>query len=265
MVPELIEALSTWKTRADAGMQSLRVRWEIQRALRERSGRAFGIDPEEWRAWWALVRGGTSSGAAPKTPGGVPENTEASFFGIRLTSDRIVFVIDRSGSMNEPFGAGTTGRTGVAHRRWDEASSQLVAFVESMGPKGRFDVVIFHDIAEPWKGNLVPANPENVRGVKEWLRLQHPNGGTRLRAGIDAALHIGGDGEVDMSKLEADTVIVLCDGETGEGAGWVEGFLEKIEPTTRVVFHGVQVGSQGDETMIKLARGSRGDFVKIDG
>jgi hypothetical protein len=36
-------------------------------------------------------------------------------------------------------------------------------------------------------------------------------------------------------------------------------------PVTRVVFHGVQVGSRGDETMIRLAKGTKGDFVKIDG
>jgi hypothetical protein len=104
-----------------------------------------------------------------------------------------------------------------------------------------------------------------VKGVREWLKFQKPNGGTRLKDGVDAALCVGKNGEVDLGKLEADTVIVLCDGETSEGAGWVEGFLERVGPPTRVVFHCVQVGSQGDETLGKLARITHGDFVKIDG
>jgi hypothetical protein len=82
---------------------------------------------------------------------------------------------------------------------------------------------------------------------------------------VDAALCVGKNGEVDLSKLEADTVIVLCDGETAEGAGWVDGFLDRVEPITRVVFHCVQIGSEGDETLGKLARGTHGDSVKIDG
>jgi hypothetical protein len=265
MVPVLIEALSTWKARADAGVQSLRVRWEIQRALRDRSGRSFGLDPEVWRGWWASMRTSDGRGFVPQTPSGVQESTEGSFFGIRPRSDRIVFVIDRSGSMTSPFGPASTGRGELAHSRWDEAVDQLTGFVEGLGPKGKFDVVVFHEIAEPWRGFLVPAAKENVRSVKAWLQLQKPNGGTRLKAGVETALCIGKDGEVDLARLEADTVIVLCDGETAEGAGWVDGFLERIEPTTRVVFHAVQLGSQGDETLGKLARGTRGDYVKIDG
>lgn len=263
MIPDLIEALSVWKARADEGVQSLRVRHELRRALRERSGRAIGLEPEDWRAWWELVRSGSSRGFSPQTPGGVPESTEATFFGIRPMTDRVVFVLDRSGSMNTLFGRGTAGRTETGHRRWDEAVGQMVGFLEDLGPKCSFDVVLFHDLGEIWKGKLVPATPENVRAAKDWLRGQPPNGSTHLRAGVDAALRIGPGGTIDVAKLEADTVIVLCDGETAEGPAWVDPFLEVVVPVTRIVFHGVQIGSSGDETLMRLARGSRGDFVRI--
>lgn len=262
-VPALIEALSIWKARAAAGVQSLRVRFEIQRALRARSGRAFGLEPEDWRAWWAYMRS-DKRGAAPQT-GGPPDSTEASFFGIRPASDRVVFVIDRSGSMNYAFGKETNGRGEVMRKRWAEAQQQLFDFLESIGPKAKFDIVLFHTIAEVWKGELVTADKENLEALKEWLKFQTPNGGTRLREGVEAALHVGPDGEPDLTRLQADTAIVLCDGETEEGAQWVNPFLERVLPSTRVVFHGVQIGTQGDETMARLAKGSRGDFVKIDG
>ncbi len=263
-VPALIEALSAWKARAAAGAQSLRVRFEIQRALRARSGRAFGLEPEEWRAWWALMRAG-GRGVAPQSGGGPQESTEASFFGIRPASDRVVFVIDRSGSMNYAFGSQSTGRGEVALKRWAEAQRQLSSFLEAIGPTAKFDVVLFHSIPEVWKGELVKADKANLKDLKEWLKFQVPNGGTRLRDGVETAMHVGGNGEVDLSKLEADTVIVLCDGETEEGAEWVNPFLERVLPSSRVVFHGVQIGNQGDETLARLAKGSRGDFVKVDG
>ena len=271
VVPALIEALAAWKSRAEAGAQSLRVRHEIRRALRERSGRSFSMDPKEWREWWALVRAGKVRGLTPQTAGGFQESTEASFFGIRPMSDRLVFVIDRSGSMQEPFRGRereSTGGSFVAtesNRRFDEATRQLLGFLEAMGPSTRFDVVLFHDLAEPWRGELVPATPANLAAMREWLTFQKPNGGTMLRSGVDAALHVGRDGRIDLAKLEADTVIVLCDGETAEGPAWVEPFLERVVPWTRVVFHGVQIGSEGDATMSRLAAGSHGDFVKMDG
>ncbi|MBL8857948.1 MAG: hypothetical protein JNL28_05540 [Planctomycetes bacterium] len=264
-IPALIEALSIWKARGEAGAQSLRIRFEIQRALRARSGRSLGMDPEEWRAWWALMRGDGARAVAPVTQGGQVESTEASFFGIRPASDRVVFVIDRSGSMNFAFGDQATGRGEAARKRWSEARSQLFGFLEAIGPKARFDIVLFHTIPEVWRGKLVAADKENLAALREWLKFQIPNGGTQLRAGVEAALHADANGSVDLALLEADTVIVLCDGETAEGSSWVEPFLEKVLPTTRVVFHGVQIGGQGDETMVRLARGSRGDYVRVDG
>ncbi|MDZ4772768.1 MAG: hypothetical protein SGI72_06490 [Planctomycetota bacterium] len=262
-VPALIEALSTWKARAANGAQSLRVRFELQRALRARSGRAFGVEPEEWRVWWAYMRSG-ARGVAPQT--GVPqEKTEASFFGIRPASDRVVFVIDRSGSMNYALGEVTGPRGEVGRKRWVEAQRQLFDFLDSIGPKAKFDVVLFHSIPEVWRGELVVADKRNLDGLKEWLKFQTPNGGTQLRAGVETAVHVGADGRVDLSQLEADTAIVLCDGETEEGAEWVNPFLERFLPETRLVFHGVQLGNKGDETLARLAKGSRGDFVKIDG
>src|SRR5204862_2298071 len=72
-VPALIEALSIWKARAAAGAQSLRVRFELQRALRARSGRVFGLEPEEWRVWWAHMRAG-GRGVAPQS-GAVPQES----------------------------------------------------------------------------------------------------------------------------------------------------------------------------------------------
>jgi hypothetical protein len=263
IVPFLIEALVTWQARAETGAQSLRIRFELQSALRARSGRQFGMEAEDWRKWWALVRSGEVRGVNPASQGGFQESTRPSFFGIRPMSDRVVFVLDRSGSMSEPFGPKVMAFG--EHRRWDEAEKQLLAFVEAMGPKAKFNVFQFHDFAESWKDQLVPATPENLRSIKEWLDYQRPAGGTELRAGVERAMQIQSNGQIDFTKLEADTVIVLCDGETDEGPGWVDTFLEHFNSQARIVFHGVQVGSHGDETLQKLARGSHGDFAKVDG
>jgi hypothetical protein len=264
ILPHLIEALNLWKTRGPAFGHSLRMQLEIERELRQRSGRSLGLDPETWRKWWAATRRGDlpRTGAAGQA---VPvELTKGSFFGLKPGSDRIVFVLDRSQSMDGPFGADAA--SGGFRRRWDEAVLQLLGFLEALGPESRFDVVVFHDYALSWKnGELVPADAGHRRQLQEWLAAQIPNGGTMLRQGIEAALQLDPSGRLQLQKLQADTVVVLCDGETAEGPGWVRRFLDEVNSAARIVFYGVQVGGKGDGTLEALAGGSAGEFAHIPG
>ena len=143
---------------------------------------------------------------------------------------------------------------------------QLVEFLDTIGPESRFDLVLFHDYAESWKnGVLVPADAEGRKKAREWLEIQIPNGGTALRMGVEAALQVDPRRGLQLEKLEADTVIVLCDGDTIEGSGWVERFLKDVNSTARVVFYAVQIGGTGDGTLEALVRGSGGEFVHIPG
>ena len=263
VVPWLIEALSAWKTRATIGAQSLRVRFEIHGALASRSGRSLGLEPEPWREWWKAVQQGEVRGVTATTTGGMlPEGTRASFFGLRPQTDRVTFVIDRSRSMAEPFEAlGTQAR---GRTRWKEATEQISAFVEALDDRARFGVVLFHDYAEVWRPRLATANERELRAARDWLD-QRPNGGTQLRSGVERALAIRDDGTVDLEVLECDTVIVLCDGATAEGPGWVRPFLERVQPLARVVFHCVQIGAGGDGTLEQLASLTGGSFVRVEG
>lgn len=259
VVPALLEALEAWKGRDADGLQALRIEHELARALAGRAERDYGFDTGRWRAWWDAVQRGEL--APPRGEGG-GEGTRPSFFSLRPWTDRVVFVLDRSGSMYEPFGPAVPG--GERRTRWDEAIAQLLEFVRQLGPRARFNVVVFHDYAEAWKEELVPADEAGLRSVRLWLD-QKPHGGTLLRAGVERALGLGPAGEVDLARLEADTVIVLCDGATHEGPEWVRGFLSRVNSAARVAFDGVQIGREGDGTLERLAQGSGGEFVKIDG
>jgi hypothetical protein len=265
IVPFLIEAMATWKKRGESGGQAVRIEMEILHALEVRSGRKLGVDPESWRAWWSAVEKGEVRGQTPFTTGGGPEPTRASFFGLKPATDRVTFVLDKSGSMDTAFGPQPAGTQSKKHTRWDEAVAQLSGFVEAIGDSARFNVVIFHDYAEAWRPTLVDAGPENRKSARDWLLAHHPGGATELRSGIDRALMIDKSGSVDLVLLEADTVIVLCDGATDEGPQWVVPFMKRVNSQARVVFDCVEIGNEGDGTLPKLARESGGDYVRIDG
>src|SRR6185436_4692019 len=101
------------------------------------------LHPDNWRLWWEAVRRGDVRGQHPYTTGNVAP-LHATFFGLHPTSDRITFVIDRSGSMSTPFNALATPAGKAGNTRWEEAVNQLIGFVESIGEKSKFNVVIFH-------------------------------------------------------------------------------------------------------------------------
>ncbi len=261
VIPFLIEALRKWKAREEAGVQALRVEMEILRALENRSGRKLGLFPADWSAWWSSFSRGEIKGTGPAT-GRYREGTRPGFFGLHPATDRVTFVIDRSGSMDTALVDGTDG---PKRTRWQEAVEQLLGFLDGIGTHARFSVILFHEYPEEWRPTLLDANPENKKSARVWLTGNHPGGGTALQGAIARALRIAPDGTPDLAVLEADTVIVLCDGETAEGPGWVEPFLRAANQRARVVFHCVQIGASGDGTLEKLAAGSGGDFVRVDG
>lgn len=259
-VPILIDALETWKKRAESGLQALRIEHELERALESRAERSYGFDPARWRAWWAAVQRGEL--APPRTDSGDEGKTRPAFFSLQPWTDRVVFVLDRSGSMSEAFGP--PGPGGARRSRWDAAVEQLTQFVAELPKGARFDVVIFHDFAEGWRDGLVPADEESLRAARLWLD-QKPRGETLLRAGVERVFGLGANRTVDLSRVVPDTVIVLCDGATNEGPSWVAGFLSRVNARARVMFHAVQIGAEGDGTLERLAKGSGGEFVHIDG
>lgn len=272
-VPFLVTALDAWTERGLQGAQSLRLRHEIAKSLAARRGSNLGLEPGPWRAWWI----GVQQGLRPNPGGAKVEGTGASFFGVRPESDRITFVLDRSGSMTESVTlseaeGGRKPGTAKSVRRWEEAQRQLHAFLRD-SPKGlKFNVVLFHSYAESFREELVPANAEQLEALRMWLGIHSPGGGTMLRSGLDRALELevataepslGGTPVEAKSLPESDTLVLLCDGETSEGGAWVPHFLSHVAPRLRVVIHGVQVGGQSDGVLETLARGTRGGYVQV--
>ena len=150
--------------------------------------------------------------------------------------------------------AGNKSRT-----RFDEAGSQLIKCLEGLGEDARFEVILFSDGLRHFRGELVPANEKNLRNLARWISLNGPDGGTHLRPGVRAAMCVD-----EPESLEADTVIVLCDGETAEGPTWVGSFIRVHNDLSRVRFHAVQLGGRSDGTLEALCKHTSGDYVEIE-
>ena len=256
-VPILIESLAVWLSRRGTEIGSRRIQHEILEELREISGRSIGLEPELWSRWWKAVREGTVELPEFDSEGQESYST-ATFFGLRPLSDRVLFVLDRSGSMESPMGTG--GRS-----RYEEAVGQLFGFLESSGPETRFGIVVFNDRALKWRNRLTAANTGNLNQARRWIVAKPPQGATHLRSGIRKALDASRNDELDPTGIDADTIIVLCDGATSEGPSWVRPWLDRVNGEVQIVFHCVLIGSGGDGTLETLADRTGGDFVRVGG
>jgi hypothetical protein len=272
--PWLVEALATWRSRGEVGSGSLRIEKEIVGVLQRASGQRIGRSPAAWAAWLQ------SSGGRADHPGAEaePHTFAARFFELEVESDRVVFVIDNSGSMAQPWQEAPTGGTGAAspaRTRFEEAVEQALAWLAASGEATRFGLVLFDDEAKSWRGELERADERTLQEARRWLASNGPQGGTNLLAGLRAALPAAGVAppgapgparprtagrDLFDAHGTADTIVVLCDGETGSD-DWVADWLAQFNTRARVRFDCVQIGEpagQGGalEALAKLSGGS---------
>lgn len=255
--PLLIEALASWQARAADGHGSRRVAGAIVAALEQHSGRRIGHRLEWWRSWWEVRRkhGDRPGDSAGETAVAGPPPGTSQFFGLELYSDRVVFVLDRSGSMQEPLGA--EGRT-----RYETALAELRGCLYGLGEDVRFNVVVFHSEASAWRTKLALATKRAQQEALQWLEGQAPGGGTDLQSGLELVQPRDEHGKARWTELEADTVVVLCDGQAQRPRS-IEAWLRDNNPLGLLRVCCVEIGSAGNGQLQELAERTGGTFRRV--
>lgn len=141
---------------------------------------------------------------------------------------RIVFVLDRSGSMS-----------GITIER---ARRALTACLGALRETDRFGVVAFDDRIEHFRTALVPATADNREEARRFLASIDARGGTELAAGIEAGVQVLGGAAGD--------IMLITDGQVFGG----EQVIARARATrTRVHCLGIGAASQ-DRFLTTLAR-----------
>jgi hypothetical protein len=255
--PRCIEALHTWARREDTATDARalvgmrRVMFEIAALLEEGSGTKLGVEPVRWTQWWRSRRGGAEA------PRPVQRTVTGAFFGLDVRSGAVAFVIDASGSMDYPLPSRTTRPS--EETRFEEAVQQLDRVLGSLHEPATFQVVLFSDEGRRFSDGARLVDEHSRESVRTWLERNGPGGGTRLCSGLD--LLVAGRDASDAA-LDFDTVVVLCDGETEEGADWARQWLAEHDPDRALVFHCIQIGTGAASALEELARSTGGRFVR---
>ena len=244
IAPYLIQGLGVWASGELAGR--VRVLSEFNEALAHLTERNYGPNASLWARWWQAE---TADGSFPENP---TTETKPTFFGLAPKSDRVLFIIDRSGSMRESY----RGRKS----RYDQAIESLIYTLQNLGESTRFDVVLFASEATRFPLEFATVNPANLDRLKSWATDLGPGGGTSLRKGFEVAFPGLEAGTLAATDIPYDSVYILCDGET-ENPAWVSPWLLNYNVAARLTFHCVNIGGTPGGALEALAAGSGGAFV----
>lgn len=181
---------------------------------------------------------------------------ETKFFGIRIVSHKVIFIIDISGSMAESNQGEYKGKTGVP--RIDIAKEELAKCISGLDPAAFFNVIIFSgDSARMVDGSLLAATEKNRNEAVEYVEKLGAFGGTNLYGALRDA----------FADPDVDTIYVMSDGEPSVG-DVVDPVMIREEVAAwnehrGIVLNTIAIGGQF-QILEWLAEDSGGTHVKFE-
>lgn len=268
-VREAVDPLIAFLGREDLG----RLREDAHRALRSLTAQQHGPYQQPWKDWWQDAK---DAFVMPPTPADAlslsAPGKGVTFYGITTFSDRILFVLDVSGSMLDPARAeGTTGAAGADGRKIDLARKELNAALAMLDAKKTFDCIFFGHRVVRLLGQMTPGATATVERARRFAGELEPTGGTNIHDALEAAFRAAGAGAgmstTGPTNLVADTIFFMTDGTPTAGKLLdPDRILETVAEwnrTARLTIHTVAVGDECDAKFLeKLARENGGQFVK---
>jgi HEAT repeat protein len=217
---------------------------EIVDALRGLTGKPFGYAPGQWKEWWAgeKERFEVPDQAAARVSSQAGMTT---YHGVPVLSNRIVFVMDMSGSMSETTGAET---------RMDQAKKELSRVLSQLGSTAQVNMIFFDDRIEPWHKGLVPVR-QNLKEAQAVVQRLAPRGQTNIFDSLELA----------FAHRDADTIYLLSDGDPTNGRviepDDILREVRKMNRLRQIVIHTISFGSS--RFMRTLAAENGGQYVEI--
>lgn len=282
-VPFLIEGLAAAEKFKDRGTPHL----EARLALIKLTGHDFSSSGE-WENFWKTS--GAEFDEAKK--GDKSEKSlleELAYFGVPVTSKRLLFILDISSSMNfvdyqyyenTPKGNSGKGRsggggadrsggylTGPEWRKWiDEhpeahrielAKMELKKIIEKLPEDTHFNIITYYSKVESWKPTLVEASAKEKKAALAYVEKAYTRGNSVADQALEEAFKANGN---------ADTIYFLSDGipsRDGIAELPVEPILLRVSQLNRysqMIIHGFSVVRDGEQFLKPLAEQNGGIY-----
>jgi hypothetical protein len=251
-----IEPLIAFLEREDLG----RLREDAHLALCSLTGQTHGPYAQMWRKWWQESAATFQMPPEPKPPGRVERPEKGvTFYGVHTFSEKVLFIVDISGSMDQASRA--TGDGGKP--KWEIARRELIGAVELLDATSRFNVIFFNHQVIPWQPRIQTADDRTKKVLREWVEGQIPVGGTNIHDALDLGFFTA---YAVTGPPQIDTVFFLTDGKPTAGRFLDPArILERVRErnaTAKLRIHAIGIGDDHDaEFMKELARIGDGQYV----
>lgn len=257
-----------------------RSRTDLNQALQSLTGQNFRPVHAVWQRWWKENEKDFVVPPAPKELTALEEAQEASgvtFFGISTESQRVLFVLDLSGSMkfsmtprnnpnDDPSMPYDEPRQGDMSRL-EAAKRDLTKAVSGLKDGGVFNLVLFASDVWTWSDDLVTMKPEVRAQVNEFITKSEAVGGTNIHGALERALDLAGaKAGATWSAPVIDTIYFLTDGRATVGVTTdTEEILAYVRERNRnagIVIHAIGLSDAHDAVLMRrLAEENGGTYV----
>ena len=236
-----------------------RMQLEVAEALWRLTAQPFGKNPAVWRRWWADEQGSfeivsereLQKRERDREVERLKQITKTDFFGIRVESHRVTFILDVSGSMEEMTRGRYVGRGG--EKRIDLAKRELLRTLKALDKRSFFNLIIFSDKERSWRDSISEYNTENLEDAEDYVHKFKAGGATNLYAALRLA----------YDDPDVDTIFVLSDGEPTvppTDPRTILGDVESWNEHRGVTIHCVAVG--GNLAILEmLSQSTGGSYV----
>lgn len=216
------------------------------------TAQAHGDNFTNWKMWWeanqATFSYPVSVVRTPVRTVTIKAGSMSEYYGLPIYAQRMVFIMDTSGSM--------------AGDRLAAAKRELVYAITKLNENSQFSIVVFNGRVLVWQRNLVPANAVSKKAAKAFVEGQVAISTTASYDALEAAMN-----------FDAEAIYFLTDGQPSSGK--VIDPAEIVNVITRrnkskresIYTIGIGVGPPGnpfDVFLSALAEQNQGVYRRVD-
>ena len=251
----VLAAVSAFDTRQAVGflvanLPTLRghLKFLVVKHLSRVTRQPFGGDARRWTQWWNSQRE-----SLPPIDEGEPAPSDVAwdypvptFYGHKVYSTRVVFVIDISSTMRQQVRGGMM--------RLDQAKVELSKAIAGLPGDAMFNIIAFDRNVRPWQRSSVQALPPNKGQAVRAIKSLTIGSGTAIFDGIEAAFQADSDAEV---------IYLLTDGLPSAGRvkdpNEIVRVVTKANRFRKIAINTISVGRSSD-LLLQLSRHNFGDY-----
>jgi HEAT repeat protein len=244
-----------------------------------------GPDREKLIRWWETTKGrveeqfkklGSRDIASGRKPPAADEARwrDRNFYGLRVDSDRMLFVVDVSLSMEEPArkakGGTATGDpetpAGKALRKIDVAKNELARVLRGLPDGTQFGLVFFSITVQVWDQGMVVMGPDNRKKALAWVDALKTHEATNIYDALESAFLIGTPKSALKACAQPDTIFLVSDGAPTAGKflqpDVIREYVRRWNKGRNVKIHVVGVGEDHDVVFCRnLAEENGGYYI----